>query len=193
VTITIEENQTKLYKKVLYTEEQVDQRITEMAKFFVDTFKDKKPLFVGLMNGAQPFAASLMAAIQLCDPYFQPDLQPMAASRYGSKRKPGVMKLIADLPPDYRDLTGRHVIILDDLIDNGGTIEFAKKHLYDYGAEKVECCVLIQKLKGSPCSVTPLLCGFEAPDVWLTGMGMDDDRIAPEANRWLRCIAIAND
>ena len=58
----------------------------------------------------------------------------MIVSRYGINREPGPLRLVTNLPPEYRDLTGFHVIVLDDLIDGGETLAFAHDHLLGYGA-----------------------------------------------------------
>lgn len=181
-----------MYKEILYTEEEVDARIAEMAVDITRIYKGTDTLFVSLLNGAQPFTAKLMRAIQQHDPYFHPNVQSMIVSRYGSSRDGSEPRLVTDLPPDYRVLTGRHVVLLDDLVDGGGTTDFTERHLYRYGAQIVERIVLVRKLKVPPVEAKIAMYGFEAPDVWLTGMGMDNTRLAPEANRWAGWIAIAN-
>jgi hypoxanthine phosphoribosyltransferase len=184
--------QAPLYKEILYTESEVDTRIAEMAVDITRRYRGTDTLFVSLLNGAQPFTAKLMRAIQLHDPFFHPNVQSMIVSRYGSGRDAGAPRLVTDLPPDYRVLTGRHVVLLDDLVDGGGTTDFTERHLHSYGAEKVERIVLVKKLKDPPVERNIAMFGFEAPDVWLTGMGMDNVMIAPEANRWAGWIAIAH-
>lgn len=181
-----------LYKELLYSEDEVDVRIAEMAGDIIKAYDRSKTVFVSLLNGAQPFSSKLMRAIQIKDPYFYPNVQSMIVSRYGPNRVPGPLRLVTDLPPSYRDLKGRHVILLDDLIDEGDTLDFATKHLLDYGAEKVDSIVLVKKHKDSPVEDTVVMFGFEAPNVWLTGMGMDDERLGSEANRWAGWIAAAN-
>lgn len=185
-------SQAPLYKEILFTESEVDARIAEMAVDITRKYKGTDTLFVSLLNGAQPFTAKLMRAIQHHDPYFHPNVQSMIVSRYGSGREAGAPRLVTDLPPDYRVLTGRHVVLLDDLVDGGGTTDFTERHLYSYGAENVERIVLVRKLKNPPVERNIAMFGFEAPDVWLTGMGMDNTKIAPEANRWAGWIAIAH-
>lgn len=184
--------QAPLYKQILYTEAEVDARIGEMAVDITRIYKGRDTLFVSLLNGAQPFTAKLMRAIQHHDPYFHPNVQSMIVSRYGASRDGGKPRLVTDLPPDYRDLRNRHVVLLDDLVDGGGTTDFTERHLYGYGAETVERIVLVKKIKRPPIEAKIAMYGFEAPDVWLTGMGMDNVRIAPEANRWAGWIAVAN-
>lgn len=180
-----------LYEKILFTEEQVDARINEMAADIVKSYDKSTTLFVSLLNGAQPFTSKLMSAIWRHDPYFHPNVQSMIISRYGANREPGETRVVTDLPPGYRDLTGRHVVVLDDLVDGGGTLEFAANHLLGYGAASVDKVVLVKKLKQSTGSAVAMF-GFETEDTWLTGMGMDDDRLASEGNRWAGWIAIAN-
>jgi hypoxanthine phosphoribosyltransferase len=182
-----------LYKELLFTADEVDKRIMEMAADIVRTYDPSDTIFVSLLNGAQPFASKLMRAIQEQDPYFHPNVQSMIVSRYGPNREPGPLTLVTDLPPSYRDLTGRNIILLDDLIDVGDTLDYAKKHLLDYGAQKVDSVVLVKKRKAPQLEGGVAMFGFESPDVWLSGMGMDDERLGAEGNRWAGWIAIANE
>jgi hypoxanthine phosphoribosyltransferase len=181
------------YNAILYSEEQVSQRIDEMAADVIARYRDTKTIFVSLLNGALPFTAKLMFAIQRLEPNFHPNVQSMIISHYGPNREPGPMRIVTDLPPEYRDLTGMLAVVLDDLVDRGGTLQYAAEHLRACGAESVESIVLVRKHKDPPVDTNIVLVGFnDAPDVWLTGMGMDDVSTAPEANRWAGWIAIAN-
>jgi hypoxanthine phosphoribosyltransferase len=186
-------DESTTYKKILYTPEQVAARIKEMANTITSDYKSDETIFVSLLNGAQPFTARLMHEIQNINPNFHPNVQSMILSRYGPSREPTELRVVTDLPPEYRDLQQKKVILLDDLVDAGGTLEFAKQLLLSYGASQVECVVLVKKRKDPPLDFEPKLVGFEAPDVWLTGMGMDDARVAVEGNRWASWIAEAND
>lgn len=186
--------ETPRFKQELYTPEQVDVRIEEMAGQLLEMYKGKKVLFVQLLGGSQPFATKLMFALAKLDPDFQPNLQAMIISRYGESREAAEMKLVADLPEKYRDLAGYDVVLLDDLIDEGLTLEFARQILLDHGAESVENVVLVKKEKTTAQVVGSVaLYGFTAPDEWLVGMGMDDPRVGAEGERWYAGIAIAND
>jgi hypoxanthine phosphoribosyltransferase len=182
-----------LYKKILFSEDQVTDRIREMAKSVVAEYSSKDTIFVSLLNGAQPFTVKLMHEIQKCSPSFHPNVQSMIISRYGPNREPTELRVVTDLPPEYRDLKQKKVILLDDLVDAGGTLEYAKQLLLSYGANQVDCVVLVKKRKQPPVKFELQMVGFEAPDVWLTGMGMDDSRVAVEGNRWASWIAEAND
>jgi hypoxanthine phosphoribosyltransferase len=181
------------YKAILYSEEQVSRRIDEMAAEVIARYRGTKTIFVSLLNGAQPFTAKLMFAIQRLDPNFHPNVQSMIISHYGPNREPGPMRVVTDLPPEYRDLAGVHAVVLEDLVDRGGTLHYAAEHLRACGAESVESIVLVRKHKDPPVTSNVVMVGFDdLPDVWLTGMGMDDQSTAPEANRWAAWIAIAN-
>jgi hypoxanthine phosphoribosyltransferase len=181
------------YKKLLYSEDQVSQRIDELAAEVIARYRDTRTIFVSLLNGAQPFTAKLMFAIQRLDPTFHPNVQSMILSHYGPNREPGPLRVVTDLPPEYRDLRSMRAVVLDDLIDRGSTLEYAAEHLRSYGAQSVESIVLVRKHKDPPVASNVVLVGFdEVPDLWLTGMGMDDQATAPEANRWAAWIAIAN-
>lgn len=181
------------YKELLYSEEQVSERIDEMAADVIARYRGTRTIFVSLLNGAQPFTAMLMFAIQRLDPTFHPNVQSFIISHYGPNREPGPMRVVTDLPPEYRDLAGVHAVVLDDLVDRGATLHYAAEHLRAYGAESVESIVLVRKRKDPPINSNVVLVGFDdLPDVWLTGMGMDDQAIALEANRWAAWIAIAN-
>lgn len=181
-----------LYKEILYTKAQVDARVNEMAIEVIKLYKNRDVLFVCLLTGAQPFTFKLMQAIEHNDPYFHPNVQSIIVSMYGAGHEPKKPQLVTDLPPEYRDLKGRHIILLDDLIDRGGTTAFSESHLYGYGAKKVESIVLVKKRKNPEVESSVVMYGFETPDEWLTGMGMDDERLGKEANRWAEWIAIAN-
>jgi hypoxanthine phosphoribosyltransferase len=181
-----------LYKELLFSAEVVSNRINEMAADIIKKYDPTNTIFVSLLNGAQPFSSQLMQSIQAQDPYFHPNVQSMIVSRYGPNREPGELRLVTDLPPSYRDLKGRHVILLDDLIDVGDTLDYAKAHLLAYGAKQIDNIVLVKKMKQRTADVDISMYGFEAPDAWLTGMGMDDERLGPEGNRWAGWIAVAN-
>jgi hypoxanthine phosphoribosyltransferase len=163
-----------------------------MAADIVRTYDPAGTLFVSLLNGAQPFTAKLMCAIQAQDPYFHPNVQSMIVSRYGPSREPGQLRLVTDLPPEYRSLARYKAILLDDVLDKGDTLRFARQHLLGYGAQHVDCIVLVTKANPMRGDVEAVMCGFETPNVWLTGMGMDDTRLGQEANRWAGWIAAAN-
>ena len=182
-----------LYKQLIADEKQVQGRIEELAAQVIERYKDQNPLFVCLLRGGAPFASQMMFAITRKDPNFYPEMDYMTIKTYGDARIDKPPELIMDLSPST-SAKSRQVILLDDVLDKGITAEFASKTLIDkHGAVGVDCIVLIQKKQPRQHYGDATLFGFESPPDWLTGMGLDDTRIAPEANRWAGYVAIAND
>lgn len=183
---------TKTYKRLLKSAKAVDARIDELAAEIVKVYDGKKPLFVCLLRGGAPFATKLMFAVAKIAPKFHPELDYMTVKTYGDARSDKPPELIMDLAPNT-EVTGRQVILLDDTLDKGVTAEFASNYLTQiHGAKSVDLVVLVQKKRERKSYKNASLYGFELPDVWLTGMGLDDANLAKEANRWRNDIAEAN-
>lgn len=168
--------------KILHTTEQVQQRIDEMAQEIIERFSEQKPLFVCLLKGAVPFTAQLMAAIARHEPAFHPEVVYMQTSAYGVRREAGEAVIFSTIAAD--EISGREIIILDDCLDKGVTYTETKRHLLEQGVASVGLVVLANKNVPRDGVDEPLLSGFNTPNVWLTGMGMDDAEDAPEAQRW---------
>lgn len=186
-------DQPPLYKEILATEQQVQTATDKLAREIIAQFKDKNPLFVCLLRGGIPFASQLMTAITQQNPYFFPELDYMTVSRYGEKQVPSsAPRVIMDLSHKTA-ITGRTVIVVDDLIDKGGTYAFTKKHLENKGADRVYLATLVQRELDEPREFdADFHCFSVDSQEWLTGMGMDDSRLGTDANRWATYVAIAN-
>jgi hypoxanthine phosphoribosyltransferase len=180
-----------LYKEILASEEEVTNCIDQMAKTIVKEFKDKNPLFVCLLRGGAPFATQLMFAITKHDPYFNPELDYITVSRYGGSQVASTPRVIMDLS-HKSEVVGRPVIILDDLIDKGGTYLFTKKHIENKGASEIYLATLVQREVKERDFDADFYCLSIDSEEWLVGMGMDDTRLGAEANRWAKYVAIAN-
>src|SRR5690606_31860681 len=105
---------------IFATEEQVTARIDELADEIIRDFRGEKPLFIALLRGAAPFAAQLMFAIARKAPDFHPEIDYMMVSTYGSGQKAGEPSIVTDVAPTTT-VSGRQVIILDDVLDKGIT------------------------------------------------------------------------
>lgn len=185
--------QHQLFREKLADEHQVATEIDVLAGELIAEFKGTNPLFVCLLRGGMPFATQLMFAITKRDPYFNPELDYMTVSRYGSTLTPiAVPKVVMDL--SYKTtIINRPVIVLDDIIDKGETYAFTKKHLESKGAEKVYMAALVRRELAEPREFdTDYYCFNVTSQEWLTGMGLDDPRLGKEANRWAQYVAIAN-
>lgn len=175
------------------TNEQVAQRIDELAGEIIERYRDESPLFVCLLRGGAPFATQLMFAIAARDPHFHPELDYMTIKTYGNQRFDKEPELIADILPNT-EVAGRRVIILDDVLDKGVTADFVHRYMTEkHGASAVDLVVLVQKDRERALYPEATLYGFTGPDEWLTGMGMDDARVAKEANRWAGFVAVAHE
>lgn len=175
----------------LVSKDDVDRRIAELATEIIARYKNKNPLFICLLRGGAPFASRLMFEITAQDPNFHPELDYMTIKTYGDERVGRASELLSDLLPTT-ETTNRHVILLDDVLDKGMTADFANRYMVQkHAAATVDLVVLIQKDCERPTYPQATLWGFEGPDEWLTGMGMDDARVAREANRWATHIDTA--
>lgn len=179
------------YEKIIASDEQVWQRINEMAEEIIVRYKNTNPLFICLLRGGAPFATKLMFAITQQDPNFHPEMDYATIKTYGDERTDKASELLADILPSTT-AQGRPVILLDDVLDKGLTAEFATAHFIEnHGAASVELIVLAEKDRERAYGSAALK-GFDVPDDWLTGMGLDDANLAKEANRWAGYLAIAN-
>ena len=180
----------QLFDRLLHAAEDVDRRIDEMAVELIERHRDEKPLFVCLLRGGAPFATRLMFAIAKADPHFHPELDYMTVRTYATERSASHPELVMGLAPGT-DIHGRTVVMLDDVLDQGHTAKFTTGYLKLLGAAKVELVVLVQKDVEREAYPSAAIHGFTAPDEWLTGMGMDDTRLAREANRWMVDLGVA--
>lgn len=172
---------------VLAPAPQVDAAITAIAQNIIADFPEEKPLFVALLRGAAPFASKLMFAIAAQAPTFHPELDYMMVKTYGGERHASQPRIVTDLAPETI-ITGRTIIIVDDVLDKGITAQFVSDHLVGRGASSVRLAVLAEKQTEKVYPITPDYCGFSFDDVWLAGMGMDDAGAGTEHERWNSAI-----
>lgn len=185
--------QTALYDHLLASPDEVEQAITQMARQVIKRYQGQNPLFICLLRGGAPFASSLMKAVAQQDPHFHPEMDYMTISTYGDGRADSAPKLVMDVAPTTK-VAGRTVVLLDDTLDKGITAAFAEGHLLQAkAASEVELLVLIQKNRQRSAYGEATMHCFESDGAaWLTGMGLDDTRVAHEGNRWAGFVAIAN-
>jgi hypoxanthine phosphoribosyltransferase len=176
---------------VFATEQQVTARVEEMAGEIINDYTGKNPLFVALLRGAAPFASQLMFSIARQAPDFHPELDYMMVSTYGSSHEAGEPEIVTGLSPKTV-VSGRPVVILDDVLDKGITAHFVAALLRSLGAADVRLAVLANKRTEKLRDIPADYCGFEVDDLWLVGMGMDDAGSGIEHNRWLGSIEALN-
>lgn len=152
--------------KVLVTEGEIRDRIKELAAEIDNLYKGKDVLLVGVLKGAVMFMADLSRAIQI-----PVAMDWMAVSSYGSgTQSSGVVRILKDLDAD---VLGRHVIIVEDIIDSGLTLSWLKANLEARGAASVEIVALLRKPEAAKVEVAVKLVGFDIPNEFVVGYGLD--------------------
>jgi len=157
--------------RVLYDEQAIAARIDEMARDMANDLP-KDFLLAPVLTGAFIFAADLIRALHKYGS--DPIVDFVQLSSYGGARaSSGVVTLLKDFSVDIK---GKHVLLVDDVLDTGRSLHFGKGMISDRGAADVKTCVLIKKLTGRAEDLNPDYIGFEAgADDFLIGYGMDDN------------------
>lgn len=152
--------------KVLVTEEQITKRVREMAQEIDILYKGKDVLLVGVLKGAVMFMADLSREIQI-----PVAMDWMAVSSYGSgTQSSGVVRILKDLDAD---VLGRHVIIVEDIIDSGLTLSWLASNLSARGAASVEIVAFLRKPEAAKVEVDVKIVGFDIPNEFVVGYGLD--------------------
>ena len=152
--------------KVLLSEEEIKARVQEMGDQLYEAFKDKNPMFVGVLNGCFIFMADLVRAAQL-----KSELEFIGVSSYKNATKSsGVVQITRDL---QRDISGRDIIIVEDILDSGNTLAFLKDYMLAKGAKSITIVTLLDKPARREKAITADLAGFVVPDEFVVGYGLD--------------------
>ena len=154
------------FDEVLIEEKEIRKRVSELAEQISADYGDKDPLLVCVLKGAVFFMADLVREITIsCE------LDFMAVSSYGSATdSSGVVRILKDLDTN---IEGRNVIIIEDIIDTGLTISYLMKNLMARNPAGVEVCTLLTKPTRRKADVTCKYVGFEVPDQFVIGYGLD--------------------
>ena len=151
---------------VLLTEEQIQSRLAELATEIWRDYEGRDFLLVGVLKGAVVVMADLMRALPGTAP-----MDWMAVSSYGSGTKSsGVVRILKDLDTD---ITGRHVLIVEDIIDSGLTLSWIKANLESRSPASVEICTLLRKPDAAQVDVPVRYVGFDIPNEFVIGYGLD--------------------
>ena len=152
--------------KVLVSEEELKNRVAEMGAELYEKFQGKNPIFLGVLKGSFVFMADLMLACQL-----QSDIEFLAVSSYANATESsGRVKITYDL---QQDITGRHLIIVEDILDSGNTLAFLKEYFLAKGAESITIVTLLDKPARRAKAIYADLVGFTVPDEFVVGYGLD--------------------
>jgi hypoxanthine phosphoribosyltransferase len=152
--------------EVLITGEQIEEKVCELGERITQDYAGERLLLVGVLRGAVVVMGDLMRCIDLpCEIDF------MDISSYGSgTSSSGVVRILKDLE---EDITGRHVLIVEDIIDTGLTLSYLRRSLLTRGPASLEICALVTKPSRRRVELDVKYLGFEVPDEFVVGYGLD--------------------
>lgn len=168
--------------RVIVSEVDLQQRISELGADLTADYADRDPLLVGVLRGAFVFMADLARAVR--GPV---EVDFMAVSSYGSStRTSGVVRIVKDLETELAD---RHVVLVEDIVDSGLTLRYLRRILAARGPASLEVCALLVREAVPEVDVADLrYVGFRIPDDWVVGYGLDTAqkwRNLPEIRSWI--------
>ena len=153
-------------ERVLLTEDQILARLAELAAQVEADYAGREVMFVGVLKGAVIVMADLTRAMT-----GSVEVDWMAVSSYGSGTKSsGVVRILKDLD---RDISGRHVLIVEDIVDSGLTLSWLIANLGSRGPASVEVCTLLRKPTAAKVEVDLKYVGFDIPNEFVVGYGLD--------------------
>lgn len=165
--------------EVLFTQEQIHEKIAELARQIEADYAGEDLLIVGVLKGAVMVMADLARELRM-----HITMDWMAVSSYGSgTQSSGVVRILKDLDTD---LSGRKVLIVEDIIDSGLTLSWLQANLRSRGPESVEICTLLRKPEALKVEVDVRYVGFDIPNAFVVGYGLD----YAERYRNLRSIGV---
>lgn len=156
-------------KEILITEEEIQQKCKEIGAQLTEEYDGKFPLAIGVLKGALPFMADLLKNIKT---HLEMDF--MDVSSYGGKniRSTGEVKIIKDLDTKVE---GRHLLIIEDIIDSGQTLSYLVDLFKYRKAKSIKIVTLIDKPEGRIADIKADIVGFQVPNEFLVGYGLDYD------------------
>jgi len=151
---------------VVVAEEVLDARVAELGEELTKDYEGRPPLLVGVLKGAFVFMSDLARAIRL-----PVEIDVMAVASYGSATtSSGVVRIVKDLDSD---LTGRHVLVVEDIVDSGLTLSYLRRSLLARQPASLEVCALLVKQGRQPSKLDLRYVGFEIPPDFVVGYGLD--------------------
>lgn len=162
----------------IYTPDDIDAAVTRLAREVKRDYADKNPILVGVLKGCFVFMADLVRALDM-----PLETEFMAVSSYGRGRgkTSGRVRVVHGLRASVR---GRHVVVVEDIVDTGITLDFTLAYLRRRGAASIRVCALFDKTAARLLPVPVDYQGLAVPDCFLVGYGLDYD----ERFRYLRGV-----
>lgn len=153
-------------QEILISEAEIRARVAELGRTITTDYAGKEVVLVGILKGALPFFADLMRGVDL-----PLSFDVMAVSSYGASTKSsGTVRIVKDID---LDIEGKDVIIVEDIVDTGLTLNYLVENLRARKVASLKICTLLDKPSRRKAAVTPDYNGFEIPDVFVVGYGLD--------------------
>lgn len=154
-------------KKVLITEEEIQNKVKELGEKITEDYRDKDLFLLGILKGAVPFMADIMRKIDL-------DLEYdfMDVSSYQGTRSMGEVRILKDISTS---IVGKDILIVEDIIDTGITLSYLTKVLKSRGANSIEIVTMLSKPSRRKIDLPVKYNGYEIEDYFVIGYGMDYD------------------
>lgn len=155
--------------KILLTQEQIWERARQLGEQITADYKGEELVLVGTLRGAVPWMADIMKHIDM-----DLEIDFVSASSYGSGTvSSGEVKIKKDIE---LEISGKHVLIIEDIIDTGNTLKALKDYFYIKKPKSVKICTLLDKPSRRKADVTGDYIGFEVEDLFIIGYGLDYDQ-----------------
>jgi hypoxanthine phosphoribosyltransferase len=152
--------------RILIAEDELKAKVAELGRQLAAEYRRDPPIFVGVLNGSAIFMADLTRACPI-----RLSLDFMAVSSYGAgTRSSGVVRILKDLD---RNIEGRRVVIVEDIVDTGLTLSYLIEHLHARQPESIQVCALLDKHDRRATDVRLDYVGFQIPDEFVVGYGLD--------------------
>ena len=152
-------------EQVLFNNSEIQQRVREIAKVINETYAGKQLVVIGILKGAFMFMSDLTRLLTV-----DHQVDFMALSSYGNSATRGAVRIIMDL---RQDITGRDVLIVEDIIDTGYTLKFLRNLLATRGPASISTAVFLRKAECIKVDVPVEFVGFDVPNHWVVGYGLD--------------------
>lgn len=152
---------------ILFSTEEIAQRNSELADEIAST-NPEDPLVIAILKGSFVFAADLIRAMHNAG--ISPEVEFISISSYGSGTEAGEPVILRDVETD---VSGRNIFIIDDILESGGTLAFTKNLMEERGAKSVSLIAMLDKPTRRKAKINADHVGFECPDKFMVGYGMD--------------------
>ena len=152
--------------EILLSEDEIKAKISELGAQITRDYEGKTPFFLGVLKGCFVFMADLLRCVDL-----QCTMDFMAVSSYGGGTSTtGAVRITKDLT---RDIEGKDVIIVEDILDSGVTLSYLKKYLENRNPASIRIVTLLDKPARRRADIKADYCGFSVPDEFVVGFGLD--------------------